>query len=197
MSALIQLWIMAYVVPLAAACGLALAWRRKDDWFERSLVAIHVALIIGIVITQCAMYAYGLSFPWYPGPLSLAVFISSAILAAVLLGAVGLLYAMSALVQELAMLSLAFLFLQTFPILMVILLIAPVFVACHFLTLKYWQLKLVLMSLWGITVILLFVLTRNVYMIAALHTLLGSLLFSRSVLTMPSWSRWRFLRRYQ
>ena len=187
-SSVIKIWVIAYIIPIAAAGGFALVWWDKDDWLERSLVAIHVALIACITITQYAIYLQGLTFPWYPGLFSVAIFVASGILAVMLLGAIGALYFVSAFVQELAMLSLAFFLLHSFPVWPVILFVAPVFVACHFLTSEYWQLKLVLVSLWSVAVILLFVLTHNVYLIAALHTLFGSLLFSRSVLTMPSWS---------
>ena len=146
---------------------------------------MHLALLVSVLASQYALYCSGLSFPWYPGPLSLLALAASALLSFALIGPLGLWYAVSAFLQELTMCSIACYLLHIFPVSAVVLLVVPVFVACHFLSLKNWKLKLLLVTLWGVASVVLFAATRNVYLIAALHTLFGAVLISRSFLYLP------------
>lgn len=176
------IWFLVYAIPAATAGGIALLFPRKTSAPRRDILIIHAALLVSIIASQYAIQSLGLSFPWHISFLSLAVFITAAVFAFLLIGTLGFWYAFSALVQEFTMLSIAFLLLPVFPIYVVILLVGGVFVPCHFLTLERWRLKLLLVSLWNAASVLLFVATGNVYLIAAIHTILGALLISKSIL---------------
>jgi hypothetical protein len=179
------IWFVAYAVPLGAAGIIIYLWKQKKFWYERGIGVIHTALLVSIAISQYAIYTSGLIFPWYPGFLSILVFTASILFALSIIGAFGFLYAVSVFIQELALLSLAFLLLPIFPVWMVVLLIVPLFVACHFLSLEYWKLKLALVSLWGVMSILLFMITRNIFLVASLHTILGAILTFRQIFLNP------------
>jgi hypothetical protein len=186
-DALLITWLVTYVAPAALFGQLALVWiKEKKHWYERNVTITHAALLVSSVLSQYAIYARGLRFPWYPGPLSVLAFVVSAVFALLYLSRLGrwlgLWYAASVLVQQAAMLSIAFLLLPAFPVWAVILLVVPIFVAAHFISLRHWKLKLLLISAWGVATILLFVLTHNIWLIAALHTALGAFFIQKRIL---------------
>lgn len=186
-TGLLTTWLCAYVAPAAAFGLIALVWvKKREYWYERNVIIAHAALLVSIAASQYTIHIRGLAFPWYPGLLSILVFAASALLALAYLWHLqpwlGLWYTVSALVQQATMLSIAFLLLKAFPAWAVILFVIPVFVAVHFISLEHWRLKLLLVSAWGIATILLFVLTHNIWLIAALHTLLGAFFIRHRVL---------------
>ncbi len=181
-NGMLSVWFLAYVFPAAAAGAIAFIWPRKEAAPKRDVLIMHAALLVSIAASQYEIHARGLAFPWHTGQPSLAACAVAIGLACVLIGRLGLWYFLSAFVQELTMLSIAFLLLPAFPVYAVILLIVPIFVACHFLTFDHLRAKIILIPLWGVASILLFVATQNIWLIAALHAVLGSFLFSRSVL---------------
>lgn len=180
-SALLTIWFLAYVLPLAIACGISTFLPSKSKALYGTFI-VHIALLVSIAASQYIIHSLALSFPWHVSMFSLLALVIGVGLAVVFIGSLGFWYATSAFIQELMMLSMVFLLLPTFPIYMVILLIVPIFVACHFLTFDDLKAKLTLIPLWGIASILLFVVTHNIYFIATLHTVFGAFLFSRSVL---------------
>lgn len=186
---LLLIWFLAYIIPAGVAGGIALLFPRKSIEPRRDVLIMHVALIISILASQYVIYVYRLSFPWHLSVLSLLALAVGTGLATAFIGKLGFWYAISAFIQELTMLSIAFLLLPAFPVYIVILLIVPIFVACHFLTLDHWKAKLTLIPLWGIASILLFITTHSVYLITAFHTAFGAFLFSRSVLGSGMYSR--------
>ena len=189
---LLLTWLVVYVLPAAAALVFAFYGPvRKssgDEWIKQSTIGIHVALLFSIAMSQYAIHAFGLVFPWQPNTLSVVVLVSSIALATVLLGVFGLVYALSAFVQEATMLSVAYLLFPIFPLWLVILLIMPMFSICHLLSRDGWKLRLLLVTIWGSASILIFYLTYNIYLVIALHTALGALL-SRTV--MLTWLKHR------
>jgi hypothetical protein len=179
---LIELWLFAYALPaFLAACWIKL-FSKQEGGSPKNILVIHAVLLGSIVATQSALYARGLAFPW-PGEWSLALYVASAALATLVLGRLGLLYGASALVQQLTLLSIAYLLLPAFPLWAVVLLVVPLFVFCHDMTgVPHWRTRLLLISLWGVASILLFAYARDVFLIAALHTLFGTALISRKIL---------------
>lgn len=179
---LILIWLFAYVMPAAAACGISALSFRAVALPQRNIIVMHIALLVSILASQYAIHSLGFAFPWRPDHISLLVLAVSAGFAFSIVGMLGLWYAASSFVQELTTLSIAFLLMTAFPVYAAVLLIAPVFVACHFLSFERWRLRVSLFTLWGVVSVLLFSIMPNVYLIAALHTFVGTVLISRSVL---------------
>ena len=111
------------------------------------------------------------------------LFVASVALAGGAIGKLGWLYGPSALIQELCLLSIAFLLLPTFPIYIVVLLIVPLFVFCHQLTkVPYALTRALLIAIWGTAALIIFSYTRNLFLVASLHVLLGTVLIAMGVL---------------
>ena len=179
----LYVWLIAYVAPaLLAGTAIKILPKKRTELNLRDALMMHVALIASVVLSQYFIYSSGLTFPWFPNALSVAVYILSILISIALVGSRGIWYGISALIQQLTMASIAFLLLPVFPFYMVALLIIPVYVWCHRTQTNNWQLRTILFLIWGAISIYLFLIFPNVYLIAALHTLLGSILISRSLL---------------
>jgi hypothetical protein len=182
----ILVWFFGYLLPAGAAYGFAsFLPRRANSLFTYQLVVMHAALLVSIAITQYSMYVLGLAFPWHADSFSLFWYILVAITSASMLGGLGIWYGISAFVQQLTMLSTAFLLLPVFPLYAVVLLIMPVYVTCHFLRLDWTLVRVSLFASWGVASVVLFAMTSDFLLTVTLHTLFGSLLIKRGVLYAP------------
>lgn len=179
---LLLIWFVTYVVPAGLSWLTTFFLTRKAGIEKYNLLIIHAALLISIGLSQYAIYSLGLSFPWRLTPISLVALAVALVFTRIMIGSVGPWYLGSALIQEFAMISIAYVLLSYFPVHIVVLLVAPVFVLAHFLSFTRWKIRLLLLSLWGTITIPLFILTYNVYVIAALHAIVGSFFISRSVM---------------
>ena len=179
------IWLLVYVIPLALAGAFAvfvpLNTKTRDDWVKLNTLVIHMALVISIAFSQYIIYSFGLEFPWEINLPSIIILLASVAVALSLVGSFGILYSVSAFIQEVMMLSVAYLLLPTFPVWAVILLIVPIFAVCHLLSLDRWKLRLVLVTIWGCASVLIFYLTYNLYIVVALHTVLGAF-FAKSIM---------------
>jgi hypothetical protein len=178
----LTIWLAAYFTPAATSWFATFFLTRKKGVGKYNLLLIHIALLISILMSHYAITTLGLVFPWHLSVLSLSYLVLAMVFAMVLIGISGFWYTISALIQEFSMLSMAFILLSFFPLWMVTFLIAPVFVGAHFLSTTRWQVRLALLSLWSAFNIPLFYLTYDIYLIAAIHTVLGAFFISRSIM---------------
>jgi hypothetical protein len=155
---IILIWFLAYVVPAITAWAITYFLTHKKGVDKYNLLIIHALLITSICMSQYVIHALGLSFPWGLNLTSFVALILAMVFAVGAIGASGAWYIISALIQELTMLSIALILLPVFPVYIVVLLIAPTFVVVHFQSQERWQVRLFLLSVWGIGTILLFIL---------------------------------------
>ena len=183
LSPIFLIWLIAYAIPaFIAGTVVKVLPQDKEKLSTRNVVIMHTALFVSVFISQYFIHSSGLTFPLHLNDLSIAVYILSVLLAGNLLGSTGVWYGFSALAQQLTMLSIAFLLLPVYPIWAVIFLIAPLYTYCHTLRVDNSLLRVGLFLVWGASSILLFSILPNIYIIAALHTLFGSVLISKSFL---------------
>jgi hypothetical protein len=175
-------WAIAYVLPaLSADIFVILFPQRRTPVHYWDAEVMHVALGISVLASQYAIFLMGEAFPWQINA-SVLLYAASVIVAFLLIQKLGLWYALSALIQELTMLSIAYYLFAFFPLYVAILLIVPVFVLSHPLTGRHWILRPALFSLWGIASVSIFYLIHNVWVIAAFHAVLGTVLIKQGVL---------------
>ena len=179
---LISVWLFAYVFPALAAGMYSKLSPENREGRKRDIIVMHAALAFSTLASQYFIYHYHLPFMSHFEPSSLAIFLIAAAITYAALGKVGLAYAFSALLQQAAMLSIAFLLLTQYPLLVVIFLIVPAFVFCHPLFVDDARVRITLFAFWGTGSIVLFSLTYDFWLIAAAHTLLGATLISRGLL---------------
>ncbi|MEJ0053867.1 MAG: hypothetical protein WDN10_04060 [bacterium] len=176
------IWLLAYALPaFLAGCYIKLC-SHQEGGSPKNLTFIHVVLLVSALASQCAIYAQGISFPT-PGIWFLVVFAASVAIAGFFIGRLGLLYGVSALLQQACMLSIAFLLLPAFPVWIVVLLIVPLFVFCHQLTgVPYWRTRIILITLWGSVSVLIFAFIPDILLVSSLHTLFGTILIANGIL---------------
>lgn len=143
---------------------------------------VHTGLLASILLSHTTIVAANLSFPWAASATSLLFLAASVALAYVLLGPFGLFYAFSALLQQLTMLSVAFILFPFLPLLAVILLVVPIYSFSHLLQVKRWKIKLPLTFGWGIVSLALFYVFSDVFLNITLHVFFGTLLIRRAVI---------------
>ena len=184
------IWGIAYVVPaLCADTFIALFPERRTVVHRRNAEVMHGMLVISALASQYVLYRMGNPFPWELNA-SVLVYMLSVLVAFGMIGKLGLWYGLSSLIQEFATLSISFYLFSVFPLFVVLLLVVPVFVFSHPLRAKHWLIRLLIISFWGIASVSLFFIFRNVWVIAALHTLLGAFFIKQNVLY-PRHARYR------
>jgi hypothetical protein len=179
---LILIWFLAYVLPFAAAFVVVkISPRRWTGSLSSNIIIVHVALLISILASQEVIHSFGRSFPlvFLPWGLLYAV---AALLAVALLGIFGLWYALSALLQQLTMLSISFVLFPALPLYVVVLLVVPVYAVAHFMRVRYDSAKALLFVAWGAASVCIFYFLPSIWPLAALHTLFGALLIKQAVL---------------
>ena len=180
---LIYIWLIAYAAPaLVAGTTVKLLPPSKAKSSKRNAVIMHIALAVSVLLSQYFIYTNGVAFPWYPDSVSIIAYIVGVAVAMNVLGWMGFWYSLSALLQQMAILSIAFLLFSAYPLWFVVFLIVPLYAWCHALQVNHWRTRTFLFLLCGVASIFLFSISQNLYLIAALHTLFGSLLISRSLL---------------
>lgn len=176
-------WIIAYAAPALIAGGVVKALprpaRRPNP---RNTIITHATLILSGFLGQYFLRAAGLFFPWFPGVFSISAYALSLVVAFLVIGRGGILYGLSAFIQQFSMLSISFLLLPVFPLWAVILLIVPLFVWCHTMETEHALVRTLLFSAWGVLSILLFHVLQDIYIVAALHAVFGVFLVSRGML---------------
>jgi hypothetical protein len=177
-------WFVAYLLPAAIGYGVVKASpRRKIGRLTNDMLIIPGMLLVSIGISQYCIFSQGLTFPWNLESLWVLAYLAAIVLAGLLLGKFGIVYAISVLIQQLTMLSITFILLQAFPVYVAALLIAPVYTILHRLRTPYSFRIMALFFVWGVASVALFSYFPNLWLIASLHLLFGSLLVKRRILS--------------
>lgn len=175
------LWLFAYVLPAFVTGGVLWIVSRRAGNAKRDALIIHGGLLFSVLTSQYALYLIGLEFPWRPHLLSFLLLIASILFAARMLGMFGIWYALSALLQQLTILSVSFLLLPFLSLPIVLLLVVPIFTLGHAQEVRHRQMRIILLSAWGIASVTLFSFFPNIYLLAALHTFLGVIGIRQSI----------------
>jgi hypothetical protein len=178
----LMIWLIGYFSPAVVAGSFPQLLPTSNSVPIRDAAVVHGALIFSIFVSQYTIHTAGLAFPWNISTLSLSAYVASTVIAVGLIGLVGLWYALSALIQQLTLLSITFLLLTACPAYLVVLLVVPPFVLCHKLWEKNWRIKATLITVWGVSCIGIFIILPNLWLIAGLHAVFGALLMSLSIL---------------
>lgn len=177
----VLLWLGTYAGPAVVTCGIVQFFYRKKINPTHDALIIHAGLAVSILASQYALHARGWSFPWQPHLFSVVILAVSIVIAIRMLGVFGLWYGLSAFLQQLTLLSVSFLLLHTLPLFFVLLLVVPLFTLAHGQNVRQWHMRLLLISAWGALSIGLFTLLPDIYLLAALHTILGTFGIRRSI----------------
>ncbi len=148
----------------------------------RDALIIHAGLALSILASHYALHSLNIDFPWRAHPLSLVLFVASICFSMRLLGIFGMWYCLSAFLQQLTILSTSFLLFHFLSLPLVLLLVLPIFTLGHAQNVRHRRLRVLLISLWGGLSITLFTIVPDLYLLAALHTLLGTMGIRRSIL---------------
>jgi len=177
------MWFLAYAIPcLLAGTAIKLLPKSKDRVGTPFITIAVATLFISIFVSQYFIHTSGFVFPWYPKALSIVAYVLSVFIATRLIGKMSMWYSPFALIQELAIASITFLLLPSFPIYLIILLIVPIFVWGHSLRTNRWLIRVVLLAVLGAISVSLFSTLLDFYLLAALHTLLGAILISKFII---------------
>ncbi len=178
------IWFVAYALPAGAGyCAVKVAQRRwAAGTVLQDAVVIHGALLISIAISQYLIHSFGLAFPWSLESYWVFAYVGAIAMSCLVLGTFGLGYALSALIQQLTMLSVAFLLLPALPVYAAIILIVPIYALLHRMRARYDWRVMSLFLVWGVASVGFFALFHNIWVTAALHALFGATLIQRSVL---------------
>ena len=130
---ILALWFLSYFVPAFATTLVLFATPRYKPGAVARSVVVHTGLLASILVSHTAILAANLSFPWGVSVTSGFLFAASVTLAYVVLGRLGLFYVFSALLQQLTMLSVAFILFPYLPLFAVALLDVPIYAFSHLL----------------------------------------------------------------
>ena len=175
------MWLIAYALP-AVVAGTAIKTLPGKMGSARNMAIVHAALIVSTLTSNYFIRESGRAFPWQPHALSLAAYIASALIACAIIGRLGIWYGASALIQQVTMASATFMLLPDLSAPAMVLLLVPIFVWGHTIRTAHWQIRTIVLTVWGALSVYLFSLWLDFYLLAALHTVFGSILISRSII---------------
>ncbi|HYC34260.1 MAG TPA: hypothetical protein VEC13_00855 [Candidatus Paceibacterota bacterium] len=175
----ILFWLISFIFP-ALLTGIALKLYSKHS-LKREAIIIHAGLLVSIVVSQISILAIGSVFLVEVTPLSILCFALSIGFGYFLLRDFGVFYGLSALLQQLALISSASLLFSYYFTWPVIFLLVPIFAFGHGIGDRFWYVRVLILILWGIGAILLFLLTGDLLLVAAIHTFFGTLLIRSSL----------------
>ena len=179
----LSVWFLFYLLPIGVAGGIAKLFpTRGNEPISRDAFVIHVALLISILGSQYALFTAGRAFPWSAEDPFIFLYAAGIVFSFLLLRSLGLWYALSALLQQACMLSMAFVLYEAFPLWGVVLLVVPIYTLAHLLKVRYAWSRMALFFAWGAIIVLLFPLLPSVWLFAALHTIAGAVLIRFGVL---------------
>ncbi len=167
----IFIWIFVYLVPATLVWTLP----RIFSW-DQCFKFIHVLLLFSVILSHYWIFVLGYSFPWFKDYLSIFAYFLSIAFAIILIGKFGILYGLSAFLQQLTMISIGFLLFKQFSIFLVIPMIVPLFALCHELNNPHKYFKILFFLFWGTLSLWAFYLWQNIYLISAIHTITGAFL---------------------
>ncbi|MBI4094708.1 MAG: hypothetical protein HY435_00755 [Candidatus Liptonbacteria bacterium] len=175
-------WLFAYMFPgLSVLSVIRFFPQYRAGTLFRGLV-VHSGLLLSTIFSQYLLYASGRGFPWVPHPATLVLFTGIAAAVLVVLGRFGFFYALSALLQQLTMTSIAYYLLGSLPFLLIVVLIVPFYALSHLLQPKYWHVKIPATLLWGLLSLALFAARGDVFLNASLHAITGSFFIHKGIM---------------
>ena len=176
----ICLWFFAFAAPAIAVATVNRNIGHRSDQFGQMIT--HAVLAVSLLVMQLASLSFQGTLPFFFSWLALSGFLVAIAAGFILIGRTALFYGLSALLQQLTLLSTAYVLLSVFPLWVVTLLIVPPFVISHDLGVGRRRLrKAVILCVWGCLSLVLFSLGTSVFVIAAVHLLLGSTVMSFSI----------------
>lgn len=176
-------WLLFYFLPITVAGSIAKLWpARGNEPVGQDAFIVHAALLVSILGSQYTLFVSDAVFPWSAGDPYILFYAASALAAFLLLRTLGLWYAFSAFLQQLCMLSMAFVLYPAFPLGAVVLLIVPIYAAAHLLKVRYAFSRTVLFFAWGTAAVALFPLIPSIWLFAGIHTMAGAFLIRWGVL---------------
>lgn len=175
----IFIWLLGYALPglLAGFFSYIFHWKKS-----MSIINAHIFLLISISISLYFIHSLNLQFPWPYTLYPFLIYFLTILISYFLVGKVGLLYGISALIQESTMLFMCFILMQSFPLPLIIFMIIPLFVIAHDLGNPYRYFKILLLALGGGLSLYLFAHSVNILYITALHVLIGTWLIKKSLI---------------
>lgn len=178
----VSLWLVTYALPALVTGGIVHSCSRYKINPTRDAVIIHAGLAISILASQSVLHTLGATFPWRPHVVSLLLYGASVIFAMHTLGLFGMWYSLSAFLQQLTILSVSFVLFPLLPLSLILLLVVPIFALGHAQNVHHRSIRVMVTSLWGVASISLFAIVPDIYLLAALHTFLGTLGIQRLII---------------
>ncbi|MBI5733136.1 hypothetical protein HY967_04270 [Candidatus Jorgensenbacteria bacterium] len=167
-------WFIAYFLPVLLVFGIIGFFPRRSGTVFRMLV-VHGALCLSIFLSQYLLHFASRPFPWNFYFSSVLFFAVVTAATPLLLGRFGFLYVLSALIQQLTLVSIAYYLSGLLDFWIVVLLVVPIYSTCHLLEPKYWHIKIPATLAWGALSLMLFTLRGDILLNASLHAILGSI----------------------
>lgn len=176
------LWFFSYGLPVLIVWLLLLTIQKARHGSLLREGIVYGGLLASAVIAQIFMLKQGMSFPVMPSLISFLLFLAAVATSFILLSYFGLFYSLSAIIQQLSMISVIYLLSPFFSMGMLIMLIMPLYVVSHLFYRMNWVAKVLITSVWGIFTVLLFSIFADPFLNFTLHILGGSLFIAKKVL---------------
>jgi hypothetical protein len=176
------LWGGTYFLPALCTAFLILVLPQRKNTPAMRALLLHGGVLLSLLLIHREIADSGLLFPFAPQTHSGVLFLFTIIITWHLHEVHGLLYALSAFLQQLCLVSIAFLLVPLLTLPAILLLVVLPYAVSHLLERQRATYKFILTLLWGCTSILVFVITEDVYLVTTLHTLLGLTLLRPSIL---------------
>jgi len=176
-------WLIVYFLPISVTLVLLRTPHTKSSL--REAATIHLGLLASIVLSQYFISQTTRSFPFHTAPVFLVLVAITAVLCTRILGKFGLLYILSAFLQELCLLSATHLLLSSLPMSIILLLVIIPYSLAHITSPIHclnWEAKLPITLLAGTASVLLYAQYSNLYVNTVMHAGLGTLLIYSGIL---------------
>jgi len=175
-------WLFAYILPGVSVLAVIHFFPQYRAGTLFRGIVVHSGLLVSTILSQYLIYTTGRTLPWIPHVSSVFLFVGIAIAVLVILRRFGFFYVLSAFLQQLTMISIAYYLLDSLSFLLIIVLVVPFYAFSHLLQLKYWHIKIPITLLWGFLSLGIFVLYEDLFLNASLHAIVGSLLIYKGIL---------------
>src|SRR3989344_7791365 len=175
----IYFWLVCYIMPVILVISYYIIFKPKKI-IKR--IITHIGLFVSILLSQYFILYTERIFSFKFSIISISLFVISVIIAYLVIGKIGLLYSISAFLQQLTMISITFLLLPFFKLYFILILVVPIYAITHLQEKRYAITKLFLTAAWGVISILLFIILKDIYFPIALHILGGIFLLKNGII---------------
>ena len=178
-------WVIGYLLPMLFTYFFYLyvfqkTKHGKKDWAQ--FILIHTSILISIFLSQHFLHQNKIMYSFHTSGFSLGLLLIVSLGSIRLLGKFGLFYLLSSFLQQLCITSITHLLLNFYSLTAVLVLLVPLYVLGHIHNRKQWKTKTTPTLLWGITGVLLYSVTFDLFLNTALHLLIGTYGIKRRVL---------------